>query len=206
MNLRTERQQRVRETVADIMELMHGQTPSRELLRKASARLQRLADDSHLFPLADFPPPAPDSGTTSQRYQLSEQPDRQFALYVNTIIPGKTTKPHNHGTWAVIVALSGEELNRIYRRTDDGSQPGRATLEQVDQVVVRPGHPIEFMPDDIHSIHVDGEQTVRHLHFYGRALETLTDRVGFDTDKGTVHNYNSNFMRPTVGSDMPAAQ
>ncbi|QHE84198.1 cysteine dioxygenase family protein [Hydrogenophaga sp. BPS33] len=202
MNLRAERQQRVQETVASIMALFQGQEPNRELLKLASQQMQRLAQASDLFPLSDFPPPSPASGTTSSRYLLSEQPDRQFALYLNTIIPGKSTQPHNHGTWAVIVALSGQELNRLYRRTDDGSVEGRGTLELERELIVQPGQPIEFMPQDIHSIHVDGKETVRHLHFYGRALDTLTDRIGFDLEKGTVHNYNRNFMRPTVGSDM----
>jgi predicted metal-dependent enzyme (double-stranded beta helix superfamily) len=205
MNRQSERQQLVQDTVASIAELFRDREPDRDLLRLASEKLQRLAQASHLFPLSDFPPPSAESGSTSSRYLLSEQPDRQFALYVNTIIPGKFTKPHNHGTWAVIVALSGEELNRIYRRTDDGSDPNRATLEQIREVVVRPGNPIEFMPQDIHSIHVDGTETVRHLHFYGRALDTLIDRVGFDIESGSVYNYNQNFMRPTVGSDMPTA-
>ena len=32
------------------------------------------------------------------------------------------TPPHNHTTWAVVVGHAGNELNRFYARTDDGSR------------------------------------------------------------------------------------
>lgn len=201
MTLKTERQTLVQEALADIQRILDEGQPDRAALDRISARLQPLAARTDLFPEQDFPAPANDSGATSSRYLLAQRPDESLALYINVIIPGKSTKPHNHGTWAVIVAVSGEELNRLYRRLDDGSDPEHARLEQVREYVVKPGAPINFLPQDIHSIHVDGTQTVRHFHLYGKALETLTDRLGFDLETGKVYNYNKNFMRPTVGRD-----
>lgn len=201
MDVKTQRQALVQAAMADIGNILGDVPPDRATLERVSARLQQLAAHADLFPVQEFAAPAPQSGATSSRYLLAQQPDESLALYLNVIIPGKATKPHNHGTWAVIVAVSGEELNRIYERRDDGSDPERADLEQVREYVVKPGSPINFMPQDIHSIHVDGAQTVRHFHLYGRALETLTDRLGFDLDTGKVYNYNKNFMRPTVGRD-----
>lgn len=201
MTLKTERQTLVQEALADIQGILNEGQPDRAALDRISARLQPLAARADLFPEQDFPAPTNDSGATSSRYLLAQQPDETLALYINVIIPGKSTKPHNHGTWAVIVAVSGEELNRLYRRVDDGSDPEHARLEQVREYVVKPGAPINFLPQDIHSIHVDGTQTVRHFHLYGKALETLTDRLGFDMETGKVYNYNKNFMRPTVGRD-----
>ena len=201
MDRRTKRHALVQETMAEIIERVGQRTPDRALLSEVSRILQRLTAAQDLFPLEDFPAPEAGAPQTSLRYLLNEQPDHGFALYVNSIVPGKRTAPHNHGTWAAIVALAGDELNRIYRRIDDGSDPERAQLELDREYVVRPGAPIEFMPDDIHSIHVDGASTVRHLHLYGRALETLNERIGFDLETGRVLNYNQNFMRPTVGKD-----
>lgn len=204
MDLKTRRQSHVQATMSHVKELLGTGTPDRDVLEKVGKVLQRLADAPELFPLEDFPAPAPGSDVTSSRYLLSQEGDESLALYLNSINPGKTTKPHNHGTWAVIVALSGEELNRLYRRTDDGSEPGVAKLELDREFVVKPGSPIAFLPDDIHSIHVGGTETVRHFHFYGKALETLNQRLGFDLETSRVLDYNKNFMRPTVGNDMGA--
>ena len=96
---------------------------------------------------------------------------------------------------AAIGELEGAELNRIYRRTDDGRDPERATLELLHEVVVRPGVPIAFLPDDIHSIHVGGAEPTLHFHLYGRPLETLTGRLGFETDTGVVVRYNAKHMQ-----------
>ncbi|OZI60799.1 AraC family ligand binding domain-containing protein [Bordetella genomosp. 11] len=201
MTIKSERQALVQETMGDLERILGNGQPDRATLERISARLQSLAERTDLFPTEEFPEPTKESGATSSRYLLAQQPDSNMTLYINVIIPGKSTKPHDHGTWAVIVAVSGEELNRIYRRVDDGSDPEHARLEQVREYVVKPGSPINFLPKDIHSIHVDGNQTVRHFHLYGQPLETLTDRLGYDLDTGKVSNYNKNYMRPTVGRD-----
>jgi predicted metal-dependent enzyme (double-stranded beta helix superfamily) len=167
---------------------------TRAALTRLSERLAVLATSQDLFDTADFPPPQPDSGDTSVRYRLNPGEDG-FALYLNSLLPGKTTIPHNHDTWAVIVAVHGEELNRVYRRVDDQTDPDRARLELDREVVVRPGTPIAFLPEDIHSIHVDGATPTLHFHLYGRPLETLTGRLGFEPDTGRVVRYNASHMQ-----------
>ncbi|MFY3135634.1 cysteine dioxygenase [Achromobacter xylosoxidans] len=193
-----ERRQQVREALADIRDLLAAAPLTRELLAKITGRLEQLVQQRALFPAAEFPPPAPGQGVgASTRYRLNpDDADGEPALYLNSINPGKTTLPHNHTTWAVIVALSGQELNRVYRRSDDGSQPGRATLEQVREVVVQPGQSVSFLPDDIHSIHVTGDEPTLHFHLYGQPLETLSGRIGIDLATGEIVNYNATQMKP----------
>ncbi|WMY09727.1 cysteine dioxygenase family protein [Paraburkholderia phenoliruptrix] len=190
----TQRKEAVQALLVDARRIIGEKSVTREALKALSERLVELATQRALFDAADFPPPQPGSGDTSTRYRLNPGEDG-FALYLNSLLPGKTTIPHNHDTWAVIAAIDGAELNRLYRRLDDGRDPDRAQLELAQEVVVRPGVPIAFLPDDIHSIHVGGAQPTLHFHLYGRPLETLTGRLGFETDTGLVVRYNATHMQ-----------
>ena len=156
-----------------------------------------LARNEQLFPASEFPPP-PEGEKGSKRYLLQEDPDGRFALYLLALNPGNSTQPHDHTTWAVVTGVEGQELNRVYRRTDDGTDEGRAQLELVREVMVEPGTGIALMPEDIHSIHTEGTSSTRHLHVYGLALEKLDQRLGFDLEQGTVQPYNKAFMKPTA--------
>ena len=197
MSLAQQRDRAVHQTLVAIRAIAAQDGITHASLARIADRLQELAAQEALFPLDAFPPPAAGDADASSRYLLHAEPDQTFALYLNSINPGKTTPPHNHTMWAVIVALEGQELNRVYTRTDDGRDPERATLALSREVVVQPGTPITFLDDDIHSIHVVGNAPTRHFHLYGRALETLTGRVGYDLATGRVLNYNRNYMNAT---------
>ena len=197
MSLAQQRDRAVHQTLVAIRAIAAQDGITHASLARIADRLQELAAQEALFPLDAFPPPAAGDADASSRYLLHAEPDQTFAMYLNSINPGKTTPPHNHTTWAVIVALEGQELNRVYTRTDDGRDPERATLALSREVVVQPGTPITFLDDDIHSIHVVGNAPTRHFHLYGRALETLTGRVGYDLAAGRVLNYNRNYMNAT---------
>jgi predicted metal-dependent enzyme (double-stranded beta helix superfamily) len=189
------RQAAVTALLDDVRAIVAAQGVTRASLDAVSQRLLDLAShDAALFTAKDFPPPQAESGDTSTRYRLNPG-EEGFALYLNSLLPGKTTIPHNHDTWAVIAALEGEELNRIYQRTDDGRDPDHATLNVEGEVVVRPGTPIAFLPEDIHSIHVTGAAPTLHFHLYGRPLETLTGRLGYEIDTGRVVRYNATHMQ-----------
>ncbi|MBD9665423.1 cysteine dioxygenase family protein [Variovorax sp. VRV01] len=197
--LAAQRRVAVDQALNDIRTIASAQPLDRAVLARITARLEKLASLAELFTSADFPPPAVTQGVgASTRYRLNpEDGDDDVALYLNSINPGKTSIPHNHTTWAAIVAVQGQEQNRVYRRTDDGSEPAVARLEFEREVTVQPGTPIAFLPDDLHSIHVIGDRPTLHFHLYGRPLETLVQRIGVNLETGAVVNYNATQLEPS---------
>lgn len=186
----------VEDFLEEVRELQ-AQGIDRERLKTIAARLAQLAERRDLFDLEDFPVPGPDAGKTAHRYRFNDHGDEAPTLYLNALLPGKRTVPHNHETWAIIVAVQGQEFNRVYRRRDDGRDPAFADLALDREVAVEPGTSIEFLGDDIHDIRTEGSQPTLHFHLYGRPLEALDGRFGVSPE-GRVQNYNRSQMEPSV--------
>jgi predicted metal-dependent enzyme (double-stranded beta helix superfamily) len=171
-----DRKQEIASAVSEIriIEKEHGVT--RESLGKIKERLIRLARPD-LFPASDFPPPAPGGKLKSCLYRVSEDPDHRYALYVNSSLGGHGTPAHNHTTWAVIVGITGEELNRFYDRSPEG--PPR----QKGETVVKQGTGVCFLPDDLHSIQI--QAPLVNFHMYGLALDQLHSREYYQAAEST---------------------
>ena len=188
MGIRQQRDQEVSKTVAQVRDIEAAKGVTREGVEAVKTVLIELAKKKELFPLSDFPVD-PKTDGNGVIYRLSEDDDHRFALYASIGMPGKGVRPHNHTTWAVIVGISGDELNRFYERTDDGSQNGKGTLHQFGEEAIRYGTGVAFLPDDIHSIHVEGDEKTVHLHMYGLALEQLHERVMYNQEEGTYKTF-----------------
>lgn len=130
-------------------------------------RLIELASQRELFPLDEFPAPGEDDAGNSFMYRLAQDDDDRFALYAQASAGHVETPAHNHTTWAVVVGFDGQELNRFYDRRDDG-------VDETHQHVVEAGTGVAMLPEDLHSIHIDG--TALNFHCYGLALERLDSR------------------------------
>ena len=177
-----ERARAIEAAVADIRHIEKTEGVNRSSLAKVRARLTQLAARTDLFTLADFPPPVPGSARTSCLYRLSEDADHRFALYANSGGGHYGTPPHNHTTWAVIVGIEGDEVNRFYDRSGDGG-----VVQRQGEHVVRQGSGVSFLPDDLHSIHIDGR--VLNFHMYGLALEELHRREYYTAEDGSWKVY-----------------
>ncbi len=154
----------------------------RARLDRIKHRLMDIAARADLWGAEDFPAPTPED--KQNRYFIADDPSG-LTLYLNVMQPGKVIPPHNHTVFACIAAVVGSEQNTVYDRVDDGSVPGKAELKLREEVDLRPGNALAMMPDDIHSVVIDGDDVIRHLHFYGKPLESLDRRISYDLEAGT---------------------
>lgn len=170
------RKRLVEEAVADIRAIEAADGVTRDSLQKILARLTALAAHAELFNLETYPAPPDGDGRRSCLYRISEDADHRFALYANASRGGYGTPAHNHTTWAVIAGVTGaDELNRFYERTADGG------VRQTGERSVRAGNGVAFLPDDLHSIHIDAP--LLNFHMYGLGLEQLHRREYYKPDE-----------------------
>jgi len=168
------RKEEIEAAVADVRQIEKKDGVTRASLEKIKQRLMRLAARQELFTAADYPPPQPGSKRNSCLYRVAEDADHRFALYVNSSDGNYGTPAHNHTTWAVIVGVSGEELNRFYARVDSG-------VKAKGTAVVKQGTGVAFMPEDLHSIHI--QAPLINFHMYGLALERLHHREYYKAEE-----------------------
>ena len=79
---------------------------------------------------------------------------------------GRRTPPHNHGTWATIMLLTGREKNTLYRREN-----GR--LRRAGEKSLTPGEILTMRPDTVHVVECIGDEDTTGLHVYGGDILTL---------------------------------
>ena len=73
---------------------------------------------------------------------------------------GRRTPPHDHGTWAAILVLRGQEKNTFYRR-DNGA------LRKSGEKMLSPGSILTMRADAAHVAECIGEAPTIGLHVYG---------------------------------------
>ena len=128
-----------------------------------------------LFPTADFPMP----DAQGRNHVLAVEDGDGMGLYLTIALPGKEAAPHDHGIWCVNAAISGKELHKFFRRTDDASRPGRAMGEEIGQSLVAPGLGMVMTDHAIHDTVVIGDEPAIGLALYGYALVRFPSVVWF---------------------------
>jgi predicted metal-dependent enzyme (double-stranded beta helix superfamily) len=182
-DLAAERSQSVDSLIRDVRAMIDSAPLDRSLLARIRACILDLAARRELWGEDHYP--APPEGERQNRYLIGQEGRQGISLYLNVLRRGKMIPPHNHTTWACVAAVEGTEHNILYDRLDDGATPGKAQIRERETHAVTPGDAIAMLPDDIHSVEIRDDEIIRHLHFYGRPLETLDSRVTFDMENGT---------------------
>lgn len=120
-----------------------------------------------------FPLPAA-AGDALCSYDLSDEGARP-TLRVNAIRGGVDSAIHDHGTWAVIVALHGRECNRIHARAAAAGPQALPVLQ--GETWVEPGRPLALPAGQFHSIHTAADAPTWQLHLYGQAPEDVARQL-----------------------------
>jgi len=150
-----------------------GVTPS--ALHALKLKLVALAKRAELFPRGDFAMPE----AQARNHVLVVDDNDGPGLYLTIGLPGKEAAPHDHGIWCVNAAISGCEQHVLWRRTDDGTKLGFATVEKIGRVIVEPGNGFAMANHDIHSTEVLGRQPAIGLALYGYALTRFPSVVWY---------------------------
>ena len=108
------------------------------------------------------------TGNEELLYPLHVAPG-QPALYLVSDGPGVTSAPHGHGTWAVIVGLSGNELNTLYER----SPVTCGSVRALRNVEIKAYDVLHLPADAIHATRAMDDVPTFHLHLYGKPLTEL---------------------------------
>jgi len=186
--------------MADVKLILKDRGLNHEALQSMKEVLVALTLRDGLFPADVFCPMA-HGQNQNILYCLAEDPDGTNALYLSSErhAEDRSTLPHNHLTWAVIVGVEGKELNKLYERVDDGSVPGKGAVRQTSEVELSRGKGICLMPEEIHSVHAKGDSTMLSMHVYGLSMPRQTERIEFLPD-GTTRNRKPNGnIRPIPG-------
>lgn len=76
---------------------------------------------------------------------------------------GRRTPPHNHGTWATILLLTGREKNTLYLR----DKKSKGALRRAGEKTLEPGDILTMRPDTMHVVECLGDEDTTGLHVYG---------------------------------------
>ena len=162
-----------------------GSTPS--ALHALKLKLAALAARTALFPESDFPMPVAEG----RLHTLLVEPDDGLALHLVIGKPGKMSNPHAHSIWCVNASVSGRERHIMWRRTDDGSVPGYATIKRVGEVIMERGHGYAMADHDIHSQEVMGDEPSVTLALYGHGFEKFPSVVWYNEEFSSVRKLQS---------------
>ncbi len=83
---------------------------------------------------------------------------------------GRRTPPHDHGTWAMILLLSGDEKNTLYRREN-------GALRKAGEMTLTRGAILPLRADTVHVAECLGDTPAVGLHVYGGDILALPRRM-----------------------------
>ncbi len=162
-----------------------GSTPS--ALHALKLKLAALAERTELFPASHFPMPLAEG----RLHSLLVEPEDGLALHLLIGKPGKISNPHGHGIWCINASVAGRERHTYWRRTDDGSKPGFATIKPIGEVIMERGQGFAMGDHDIHSQEVLDDKPSVILALYGHSFQRFPSVIWYNQEFSTVRKLPS---------------
>jgi predicted metal-dependent enzyme (double-stranded beta helix superfamily) len=163
-----------------------------EALKSSFSRL--LATDGWLPTEYASPDETSGMGGGIGQYALYRAEDGSLSLFSLVVPAGATTPVHDHLAWGLIGLYRGRQAETVYRRTDDGSEEGRATLEMAAEHEIDPGQFFVLLPPDgdIHKVTTISEDASVSIHLLANDTACVW-RHSFDPEVGTVSAFRSGY-------------
>jgi 3-mercaptopropionate dioxygenase len=136
------------------------------------------------------------------QYALYRAEDGSLCLFSLVIPPGSQTPIHDHLAWGLIGVYRGVQDETVYRRTDDGRDESKATLEIARQQTVKHGEFYTLLPplDDIHYVKTVSDTPSISIHLLANDTACVT-RHRFDAASGIVTPFRSGYSNAACPED-----
>ena len=128
------------------------------------------------------------------QWLLYRSADRSLSLFSLVVPPWQTTPVHDHLAWGLVGLYRGEQMETVYRRTDDGSLEGQADLQVEERRPIRPGDFYVLLPPDgdIHSVLTTSEVPSISIHLLGNDAGCVW-RHSFEPHQHAVKAFRSGY-------------
>ncbi len=180
----------LRHFVEDFRNIVARESGSPQLLDSLRGPVQQLIGDMSWLG-EEFLEPAPGQVAAWAVYR-SQDPD--LCIFTMVVPPGAATQVHNHLTNGWVGLVQGGQVERHFRRHDDGSRPGFADVRLVEEQPILLGEltPIIHPDADIHQIRTTSRQPSVSLHVLCNDLGTV-ERQSFVPERQQVTNFVSGY-------------
>jgi 3-mercaptopropionate dioxygenase len=141
---------------------------------------------------------APDEGSRMGggigQYALYRAEDRSLCLFSLVVPVGAETPVHDHLAWGLVGIYRGEQDETVYRRLDDGADPGRAQLEVARRQTLSRGGFYPLLPpaDDIHFVKTVSDVPSVSIHLLANDTACVW-RHRFEPASGAVTAFRSGY-------------
>ena len=182
-------QRELRHFVEDFRNVVDSGERGDALLEHLKAPVQRLLDDPGWI-TEEFRRTHDDTAT----WAIYRSQDPDLCIFTMVVPPERMTKVHNHLTDGWVGLVQGAQVERKFRRRDDGARPGYAELELVaaDPIGLGELTPLKHPDEDIHQVLTSSDVPSVSLHVLCNDLGTV-ERQAFDPEHHHVEDFISGY-------------